>query len=231
MELLERYVAGEHEAVWREICDAGEATAEAEAVATELMSRVAENVDTVTARLQESGYRFLNAPAHPAPDPDDAELLDEVEEAVGRLPLALRACLSTVGEVCLAGTQPGWARTAYLFDFGGDAVLADPLWLPPVGWLSEQVEMWSEDDPGEDFEFEFAPDELHKANISGSTHDIRLPTDDLDPVLVGVQHRRGIRLVEYLRVSLLRWGGFPGYEFEDDVPPLVGSLAEGLRPF
>jgi hypothetical protein len=230
MSLLERYVEGDHTAVWSEIRAAGAVTPDAEAVATELMRRVAANVDTVVGRLRAAGYRFLQGTPHTPPDEEDLELNAEAEELVGPLPLALRACLATVGDACLGGTHPAWGRTAYLFDFAGESVLADPLWLPPAGWLVEECEMWQEEGSAE-FVLEFAPDELHKANISGSTHDIELPTDDLDPVLVGVQHRPGITLVDYLRVSLLEWGGFPGFEFEDDVPPLVRELPVGLQPF
>jgi hypothetical protein len=231
MSLLERYVAGDCSAVWREVCGLGEVTDDAAAVARELMTRVGRNVDTVASRLEAAGWRFLHTPAHTPPDEEDAELIGAAEALVGPLPLALTACLSVVGEVCLAGTHPAWSRTAYLFGFSGDAVLADPLWLPPAGWLAEECEMWAEEGADGSFTLELAPDELHKANISGSTHDIELPTTDLDPVLVGVGHRPGITLVDYLRVSLLRWGGFPGFEFEDDVPALVGELAAGLEEF
>jgi hypothetical protein len=230
MSLLERYVEGDHTAVWSEIRAAGAVTPDAEAVATELMRRVAANVDTVVGRLRAAGYRFLQGTPHTPPDEEDLELIAEAEELVGPLPLALRASLGTVGDACLGGTHPAWGRTAYLFDFAGESVLADPLRLPPAGWLVEECEMWQEEGSA-GIVLEFAPDELHKANISGSTHDIELPTDDLDPVLVGVQHRPGITLVDYLRVSLLEWGGFPGFEFEDDVPPLVRELPVGLRPF
>jgi hypothetical protein len=231
MNLLERYVAGDCTEVWREVCALGEVTDEAAAVAHELMSRVGRNVDTVASRLEAAGWRFLHLPAHTPPDDDDAELLDEAAALVGPLPLALTACLSVVGEVCLGGTHPAWDRTSYLFDFSGEAVLADPLWLPPAGWLAEECEMWAEEGADGSFTLELAPDELHKANISGSTHDIELPTTDHDPVLVGVRNRPGISLVEYLRVSLLRWGGFPGFEYEDDVPELVRELAAELEAF
>jgi hypothetical protein len=231
MELLERYAAGDCTGVWTDICAAGEATDEARAVVQELMGRVARNVDTVAARLEAAGWRFLNPPAHAELDGDEAELLAEAEDTVGTLPLALTACLAVVGEVCLAGTHADWPRTAYLFDFSGEAALADPLWLPPAGWLAEQCEMWAEEGEDEPFVLEFAPDELHKANISGSTHDIELPGSAIDPVLVGVGRRPGITLVEYLRVSLLQWGGFPGFEFEDDVPGLVHELKTDLEPF
>jgi hypothetical protein len=106
MELLERYVGGDCVGVWREVCDAGEATPEADAVARELMGRIARNVDTVVSRLEAAGWRFLHTPARVPPDDEDAELLAEAEEIAGPLPLALTACLSVVGEVCLGGTHP-----------------------------------------------------------------------------------------------------------------------------
>lgn len=66
-------------------------------------------------------------------------------------------------------------------------------------------------EPG--FLFEFAPDELHKADIGGSTHDILLPEAAADPVLRGVEGRPGITLVEYLRLSIA-WGGMPGWSLK-----------------
>jgi hypothetical protein len=75
------------------------------------------------------------------------------------------------------------------------------------------------------FVFDFAPDELHKANISGATHDILLPQGIAGPVIHGVGGRPGITLVDYLRLSI-SWGGMPGWSFKTDQAPTVLS---GLR--
>lgn len=59
--------------------------------------------------------------------------------------------------------------------------------------------------------FDLAPDELHKADISGGTHDVLLPDASADPVLLGARGRPGVTFVEYLRAAVAH-GGFPGWE-------------------
>jgi hypothetical protein len=101
--------------------------------------------------------------------------------------------------------------------------------LPSVSYLEYQWEAhreeYEEDDDDDDhdddeagFVFDFAPDELHKANISGSTHDLYLPDHCADPPLHGVAGRPGVTLVQYLRLSIA-WGGFPGWSFAADQAP------------
>jgi hypothetical protein len=85
-----------------------------------------------------------------------------------------------------------------------------------------------EDDPSlaeEGFFFDFAPDELHKANFSGATHEVLVSVPVADPVVYGVRGRPEITLVEYLRTSIA-WGGMPGWSFKPDHAP--AALA-GLR--
>jgi hypothetical protein len=111
---LERYRAGEHEAVWRELVALGPAVREervlpdARAVARETMTRALHNVERIVERLTGIGYRF----AHPAEVrvPPSAALLarlDRLEaQAGGPLPLALRAFYEVVGSVSLMGSHP-----------------------------------------------------------------------------------------------------------------------------
>ena len=58
------------------------------------------------------------------------------------------------------------------------------------------------------FPFDFAPDELHKANISGATYDVMLPDSTADFHLMGAKGNPWF--VAYLRQSFA-WGGFPGW--------------------
>lgn len=98
----------------------------------------------------------------------------------------------------------------------------DPLCLPGVEFLEWELE----NDSGElrTGPFPFAPDELHKANISGGTHDLSLSDPSADPVLLGVAGRPGITLIGYLRVSV-SWGGLPGYSFSPaGRPPALDKL-------
>jgi hypothetical protein len=233
--LLERYLAGEVIAVWDEVCRRNDSSPDVESGADEMMRRVARNVDLIVERLDAAGWRW----AYPdmrrrAADEEDAQAVAVIEEAVGRLPLALRACLSRVGEVWLCGSHPSWSPPAYAFDdLPGDPVMADPLVLPSAKWMLEELRQWDDDEwcqPKRPWRFVLAPDELHKANISGGTHDVLLPTADADPVIVGVNQRRGVSLVTYLRVSL-GFGGFPGFQFASSTPWLTADIARDLTPF
>ncbi len=69
----------------------------------------------------------------------------------------------------------------------------DPLCLPDAGFLRLDWDEWrGYRDRQAPFRFAFAPDELHKANVSGSTHDIELPQTVADPVLHAVAGRPGV---------------------------------------
>ena len=230
-----RYRDGDYIAGWDEACR-NPGTSEAEAVASELMSRVAHNVDVLVQRLDAAGWRW----AHPAyrrrtPDWDDERAVTAIENAIGPLPLALRALLLRVGEVSLCGNHPSWSPPAYAFDDLRDyPVMADPLVLPSATWMLEELSDWDADEwnePKRPWEFGFAPDELAKANVSGRAQVITLPTADQDPVIDNVDwHRPGTTLVSYLR-SAFSFGGFPGFEFRTPVPPLIADLSRGLLPF
>jgi hypothetical protein len=111
-------------------------------------------------------------------------------------------------------------------------LLPDPLVLPTGRILLNEWEQWGEQhETG--FRFAFAPDELHKANVSGSTHDVEVPGSSPDPELLSVERREGITLVNYLRVSMA-WGGFPGHDaLPEDlrVPPMIEDLRRDLLLF
>ncbi len=148
------------------------------------------------------------------------------------MPAAFHACLQRVGLVSLLGDCSA-VDLSYHRDVALDGMppgygYPDPLCLPNVQEIADEWIERSYHDPDwrpDCFWYPFAPDELHKANISGQTHDLLLPDLVADPALRGVAGRPGITLVEYLRVSVA-WGGFPGWEFCPDQAP--ASLA-GLR--
>ena len=110
---LDRYRAGEHVAVWRELAALGPAVRDqptyddARAVARETMTRVRHNVELLVARLQALDFRFVEpARAHEPPTPALLARLDALEAQAGPLPLALRAFYEEVGSVCLMGSHP-----------------------------------------------------------------------------------------------------------------------------
>lgn len=123
---LDRYLAGEHEAVWRELAALGPAVREppvwddARAVAAETMRRVRHDVELLVARLGAMGFRFVHpAQAHEPPTPALLARLDALEAQAGPLPLALRAFYETVGSVCLMGAHPTLSAHAESPDLGG----------------------------------------------------------------------------------------------------------------
>jgi hypothetical protein len=233
--LAARYERGEHVAVWAELRHRPVTPADAAAVAAVTMRRVARNVDVVVDRLCAAGWRWAY-PETARQVPTDADLaaITAVEERLGPLPVALRACLMYVGEVWLCGTLPGWEPPWFAFDdLEAYPVMGDPLVLPPAAWIAEDLAEWDSDEwvePKRPYRFGFTPDELHKAGISGRTHDMVLPASSADPPLLGVEYREGVTLVEYLRASLAH-GGFAGAEFLATPPPLLAEISRQLVPF
>jgi hypothetical protein len=229
-----RYLDGDHEGVWTELRKLGpvpEALAEdCAAVAAETMGRVRRHVERLAEQLTALGLvpgRRLLTP----PTDDDLAELDTLAEEIGPLPAALDACLRHVGGVWFAGDCPTVGLYYESWDQYADSrLLPDPLVLPDVSHLRYSWEGYSEEveedrtKADEVFWFDFAPDELHKANVSGATHDVELPQSVADPVLEGVRGRPGVTLVEYLRLSVA-WGSMPGWEFHpDDIPEALAGL-------
>jgi hypothetical protein len=108
MDLLDRYRAGDHLAVWDELRHGQAEPTEAVAVCDATMQRVAENVDLIVDYLDSAGFRFAypDMRRHPA-TPDDLQALDDLNSRLGAIPAALRSCLAIVGEVWLCGTWGG----------------------------------------------------------------------------------------------------------------------------
>ncbi|AUY49072.1 hypothetical protein C2142_09090 [Streptomyces sp. CB01881] len=196
------------------------------AVAAETMRRVHRHVGRLGDAPAELGLvPIAGLDALKPPTPADHVELDALAEEAGALPFALDACLRHVGRVVFAGDCPAvdltWTEGDQ-YDVAG--LYPDPLVLPDVEHLRHCWDGHREplrdrpESEGAGFLFEFAPDELHKANISGSTHDILLAEATADPVVRGVDGRPGITLVEYLRLSIA-WGGMPGWSLQPDRAP------------
>ncbi len=219
-DFLARYASGEY-AVWDELVALGPAIAqhaelrvEAAAVAATLMRRVRANADALRATLREAGARLAAETAF------DAEIHARVVALTGPLPLALDAFWRVVGSLALV---PGDAEridygTCDLQTADGIALIAlDPLEIEGTVETAEGLAQYAADVAASDveivgpFSLQFAPDYLHKQNISGGPpYTIQLPpptpADAVDP---RVLHERGRgRLVEYLRRGF-RFGGFP----------------------
>jgi hypothetical protein len=233
MNYLERYQRGEYEQVWAELVALGSAVrrephfSQAREVAAETMRRVRRNCETLVSRLRSVGYVFgvyadgsrgysSDGPLVP-PSAGSSSDLAELEEQVGPLPLSLRAFWEEVGSVDFVGRHRSWPA-------GRDPLVV----YPPEGALAE-LEMMEE---AEDdlFEAPLAPDDLHKDNISGGdAYAIGLPDPCADSRVLNERH--ALHLVPYLRLAILRWGGFPGLEGQKSSFEPLGALVSGLEPF
>jgi hypothetical protein len=266
--LFERYVAGEHRDVWRELVALGAAVredahaADALAVAYETMRRVDTNLRTLIERLTAIGYRFTPNGAgqsavsrlsgglldmlawtrdmmrggasqgtpqrvsqklqpHVPPGPNAAREVADFEKEFGVLPLSLRAFYEVVGEVNLIGNHP-------TLDPPGNAIATDPLVVYglDVGALEYDEEG---DEEGAPSAITIAPDDLHKANVSGGDpYTMTFPDPRADGELIDERH--GVFFVDYLRLCF-EFGGFPGYEGKSAAPPELRALADGLVGF
>jgi hypothetical protein len=241
---LDRYLAGEHEFVWKDLLALGgkalsdDHAADALAVAYETMDRVERNVRTIAERLVTLGYRFVYPGSggllgllkpkahlpHLPPPADVRATIAELEAAAGGpVPLSLRAFFEVVGTVNFNGDHPSLAPMDCDF-------LPDPLMVCGADDALAMLDSFDrdEDDP---LLFEFAPDALHKANISGGApYSIELPRPAADVRVEDAPH--DVAFVEYLRIALLGWGGFPGWEEAGPaVPAELNQLRRDLVPF
>ena len=184
---------------------------------------VAQGMERMFETLTAAGSRKpKDTKAHPHVPPDGGtwKKLRKLEKAAGPLPLSLRAFYDVVGEVNLMGSHAAIAVPQ-------SSVAPDPLVVHGLDDALAQLDM-DEPEDGELY-LAIAPDDLHKANVSGSDpYSIRLPAPVADTLVEYENH--GVTFVEYLRI-VFAWGGFPGWENADAVaPPEVAQLREGLLP-
>jgi hypothetical protein len=244
--LFERYMAGEHEAVWKDLVALGPTVREdlhvhdALAVTYETMRRVEQNVRALVQRLTASGYRFETAGTglsgllgrltrstpsvpHVPPKPGAAKDIARFEKKFGTLPLSVRVFYEVVGSVDLRGRHPD-------IDPPGNTVAPDPLVVDPLD--EEGMLSYDEDDgdgEGAPDALMLAPDDLHKAGTSGGApYEIAIPDLRADGELLNERHH--LFFVDYLRLCF-RFGGFPGYEGQAEMPGAIARLGEGLVSF
>ena len=219
--LLDRYLAGEHEAVWRGLLALGAAVredphaADALAVAYETMGRVEANVRIVSERLVRFGFTKSDGPLHTPPARDVEKQIRQLEEAAGTLPISLRAFYEIVGSVDWIGNHPDLSAAR-------SPLCTDPLVVIPI---EKALDLANEN--GESILI--APDALHKADTSGGDpYQIEVPNPAADGILLFEDH--DLYFVDYLRL-VFKFGGFPGYEGTEFPPPQLAGLSADLRSF
>ncbi|MFL5386100.1 MAG: hypothetical protein ACJ8GN_26595 [Longimicrobiaceae bacterium] len=238
MDSLERYLNGEHERVWSEFQALGPAVrnephlSAARAVGAETMRRVRRNCEMLVDRLRAAGYVFGIYPdgsdgyysEGPLVAPSDATraALARLEARVGPLPLSLVAFWEEVGLVDLVGMRRSWPERLDPLVVGGPAeVLAE---------LDDWEEDQGDEDEPEPFEGGLAPDDLHKDNVSGGPpYGVQLPYASADFRFLNERH--DLFFVPYLRLAILRCGGFPGLDRLPGRMGLLDELTQGLEPF
>ncbi len=219
---FDRYRAGEHAKVWTELVALGDGVrddpvaADALAVAYETMQRVESNVRTVVRRLIATDYAFSET-SHAPPDASVRKAVADFEKDAGALPLSLRAFYEVVGEVNFIGTHP-------TIDPKGNSVATDPLVV--YGFDDGLADSAEDEEPSA---ITIAPDDLHKANVSGGdAYAMAIPDLRADGELLNERHN--LFFVDYLRLCF-RFGGFPGYEGKADTPAELSTLSAGLIAF
>ena len=244
MRWLERYRAGEHAQVWREIDAEGlalrknsELWADARDVATDTMRRVRRNAETLSGRWEEMGFEFgydwleydaeewvERQPPHIGrPTARQIAALDRFEKERGPLPLALRAFYEVVGAVNFVGTIPD--------DWPFDREKLDPLQI--CGFTDQLEELIGAEKP----EVTLFPDPLVKYNISGvGAVYAPLPDASSDVTMYFEGSPWSIdgevmRLLPYLRTVIFDRGGIGFGSMEDLDDELANELTLDLVPF
>jgi len=240
MNYLERYRNGEYERVWGELQSLGSAVRQepyyslAREVATETMRRVRRDCDLIISRLRALGYVFGTYPdgstgyytqgARVPPSEATRADLAELEERVGPLPLSLVAFWQEVGSVDLVGMHSSWPEGLDpLVVYGPEVAVSD---LDDWEILAEEGE---KGDSGR-FEAGLAPDELHKDNVSGG-EPYSVAMRDLSADFMLLYERHNLLFVPYLRMAILRWGGFPGLDMQEVSFRALDDLVAELEPF
>ena len=241
-DLVTRYRAGEHEAVWNLLrsyeSTGGDLRDEAAEVARETMQRVARAADLLADRLGAHGWEPLYFSLRTAPEAKDQEIFRKIEEITGApLPLSLRAFWEVVGGINFVWNYDSDEDCP---DFGLELPLdeLDPLCVDPPEAATGQFDEWEDQRAGVDpelwdpIELSLAPDSLHKANISGGPpYGIELPFLGVDPIFANEDHR--LPFVDYLRMCF-RWAGFPGlaeHAGRPDVMRFVETMRKDIEPF
>ncbi len=237
--LLERYIEGEHRAVWAELLAYGSKVrheplfSDARSVVRETMRRARENIELLVPRLEVLGYRF----SHPrytfvSPEPDTPYRLATLEKLTGPLPLSIRVWCEEVGSVNFTGNHPDWPEEDDIDTF------RDPLVVEPLLDVFDEYVYWQyglsegifEGEEAVRFPLSVSPDEFRKAQVSsGSTYKILVPSHAVDATLEGEWHET--TFVNYLR-ACFKWGGFPGFaRYPEHLRPrdALAYLTEGLR--
>ena len=203
--------------------------------------RINENLNVLVDNLVLSGYQFASPnEVKRIPDPDVWQWSESLEQQGIVIPISLRAFISEVGAIDLMGSNPEWPKSAYAHldrESGNDVWYTDPL---VVGYVSEtdilsMYEEWQyhiEEDGKENvgpFVIEFAPDHVHKANISGGApYSINASIPSVDSLVLN--ERLNTSFLTHVR-NAIEWGGMPGFKYIGEYDEnIIERLRANLLP-
>ena len=221
--LTARYDDGERDAVWRELRDLGPRAREhrylddASAVARTMALRARRNIEVLVERLDEAGFHpesnddeGRSRPMHVPPGPGAPALASWLSATYGPIPMTTDAWIREVGDVWLVGRHPAWP--------GSDQ--ADPLVVEfeyalddedPRDFYLGEHDAWRacrDAELDEPFRLDFAPDRLHKGNVSGGPpYGVMVPDASVDAT-VRLDDGAATSFVPYLNGAFAA-GGFP----------------------
>lgn len=168
--------------------------------------------------------------------------VDEIEQLVGTVPLSMRAWYEEVGGVNFYGYHAEWAQRyrswrPSLLDHGISTPLlseCDPLIVYPLD-KALMRRLRREYKAGKPYEFDFAEDRYFKDYCGGSSspYGFALPDASADSFLYCFAYDQPVTFVDYLRTSILRRAGFPGFmQWPTAVPEDdMAFLTQGLVAF
>jgi hypothetical protein len=149
----------------------------------------------------------------------EADIRKLEREAGGPMPISLRAWYAQVGGVSLVGSHD-------VINPEDAPIASDPL---VVSRPSDLVQMLDFGESEDGLGLWIAPDDLHKANVSGGEpYTITIPNECADAPFEYEWHET--TFVNYLRKTF-EWGGFPGWERDKKAPlETIAKLKEGFLP-
>ena len=254
-QLLNRYLRGEHEAVWADMMSLGVGVRSepyltpALAVCHEMVRRSRENLITLFRRLDAIGFEFwdgqeglyrMTSQEVAEPDVyifgpptklDNAHYINDTNHANADMlfPLSLQVWGKEIGGVGLLGSHP--TLCPFYDNEDHPAIYADPfeviLFFDPDG---EPLDGFGENAGSR---LIISPTDDFKAECSfyeqiPNTYGMRLPNPGVDAKLEGIWY--DTTFVGYLRKNF-QWGGFPGWERYSSRPEKeLEYLREGLLP-
>jgi hypothetical protein len=234
---LERYEAGEREAVWREMRASGAAALEIEdaaRVASATMRRVKQDLERIVAILRADSYPFAEDPL-PGPSKVLAKDLAAMEKALGAaLPLSFRAFHEIVGPVDLRRHPTAIAKSAF-----NDLSWSDPLQVAPSAVTRDFIATAAKASKRKWPEALRLPERLMFAMSPERKGDVDQQEDGAYELEAFGHAADGVvwlggslvaPFVEHLRATMER-GGFARIDRHEHGPALRARLSAGRVPF